>query len=362
MNSRFGSKISLDIFGESHGTAIGAVLTGLPAGAQIPYDDIAAQGARRAPGKDKTATTRKEADIPEFLSGVLDGKTTGAPLALIIRNNDTRSKNYDNLAACPRPSHSDYPAYVKYSGFNDIRGGGHFSGRLTAPIVAAGTVCRSILKNKGITVGGHIAQIGSVCDTPFDAVKVSGDELERLSASLFSLNSPEKEEAMRREIEAARLDGDSVGGIVELAVTGLPAGLGNPMFAGVENIIASALYGIPAVKAVAFGEGFDFGAMRGSQANDEMYYGENTVKTKTNHCGGICGGITNSMPLIIKVALKPTPSISKPQQTVNLKTGEDAQLIIEGRHDPCIVPRALPALEAMLSVAVLDLLAQEGRL
>lgn len=362
MNSKLGSKICLDVFGESHGAAIGAVLTGLPSGIDIPFEDMALQGARRAPGRDKTATPRKEADVPEFLSGVLDGKTTGAPLTLIIKNSDTHSNNYDNLAACPRPSHSDYPAFIKYGGFNDIRGGGHFSGRLTAPIVAAGTICRAILKKQGIIVGGHIAQIGSVTDTSFDPVNVSAAQLDRLSHSTFALNCGDREEAMRGEIEGARLEGDSVGGIVELAVTGLPAGIGNPMFSGVENVIATALYGVPAVKAVAFGDGFDFGGLRGSEANDEMYYENNTVKTKTNHCGGICGGITNGMPLIIKVALKPTPSISKPQRTVNLKTGENTELIIEGRHDPCIVPRALPALEAILCIALLDLLAQEGKI
>lgn len=362
MNSNFGTKIKLDVFGESHGAAIGAVLTGIPAGIDIPYDSIAIQGERRAPGRDKTSTPRKEEDTPEFLSGVLNGKTTGAPIAVIIRNKDTRSNNYDNVSLCPRPSHSDYPAYVKYSGFNDIRGGGHFSGRLTAPIVALGTICREVLKQKGITVGGHIARIGNVVDTPFDAVNVTSKQLSELSQTCFALNDKSIKVQMEKEIEKARLDGDSVGGVVELAVTGIPAGIGNPMFNGVENIISNALYGIPAVKAVAFGDGFEFGSMRGSEANDQMYFEGDTVKTKTNHCGGICGGITNGMPVIIKVALKPTPSISKPQETVNLENGENTRLTIEGRHDPCIVPRALPALEAMLSIATLDLIAQEGKI
>lgn len=362
MNSNFGTKIKLDVFGESHGAAIGAVLTGIPAGIDIPYDSIAIQGERRAPGRDKTSTPRKEEDTPEFLSGVLNGKTTGAPIAVIIRNKDTRSNNYDNVSLCPRPSHSDYPAYVKYSGFNDIRGGGHFSGRLTAPIVALGTICREVLKQKGITVGGHIACIGNVVDTPFDAVNVTSEQLCELSQTRFALNDNSIKVQMEKEIEKARLDGDSVGGVVELAVTGIPAGIGNPMFNGVENIISNALYGIPAVKAIAFGDGFEFGSMRGSEANDQMYFEGETVKTKTNHCGGICGGITNGMPVIIKVALKPTPSISKPQETVNLENGENTRLTIEGRHDPCIVPRALPALEAMLSIATLDLIAQEGKI
>jgi len=362
MNSNFGTKIKLDVFGESHGAAIGAVLTGIPAGIDIPYDSIAIQGERRAPGRDKTSTPRKEEDTPEFLSGVLNGKTTGAPIAVIIRNKDTRSNNYDNVSLCPRPSHSDYPAYVKYSGFNDIRGGGHFSGRLTAPIVALGTICREVLKQKGITVGGHIARIGNVVDTPFDAVNVTSKQLSELSQNRFALNDNSIKVQMEKEIEKARLDGDSVGGVVELAVTGIPAGIGNPMFNGVENILSNALYGIPAVKAIAFGDGFEFGSMRGSDANDQMYFEGDTVKTKSNHCGGICGGITNGMPVIIKVALKPTPSISKPQETVNLENGENTQVTIEGRHDPCIVPRALPALEAMLSIATLDLIAQEGKI
>lgn len=363
MNSNFGEKIVLTVFGESHGAAVGGVLTGLPAGVKLDFDEMEIQRLRRAPGKDKTATPRKEDDNCEILSGVLDGKTTGAPLAIIIRNTNTISKNYDNLKDCPRPSHSDFAAAIKYDGNNDIRGGGHFSGRLTAPIVALGTICRSVLKEKGITVGGHILKIGNVNDVEFHKVKVSGRELEKLSHAAFAVNNADCEEKMRDEIEKARLQGNSVGGIVELAVTGLPAGLGNPMFSGVENVIAKALYGIPAVKAVSFGSGFDFAEMLGSQANDSFYFDENgNVKTQTNNCGGILGGITNGMPLIVKVGLKPTPSISTPQKSVNLKTGENVEISIEGRHDPCIVPRALPALEAMLAIALADLMAQEGML
>ncbi len=361
MKSSIGSKIRLTVFGESHGPAIGCVLEGLPAGHKIDFDFVLAQMARRAPGKDKTATPRKEADIPEILSGVLDGVTTGAPLALIIRNNDTKSYNYDNLKIQPRPNHSDYAAWVKYGGYNDVRGGGHFSARLTAPIVAAGAICRSILKEKGITVGGHILSIGTVCDTPFDGVDLSAEHLNELSNKLFALNSPDKEEFMRDEVEKARKNLDSVGGSIELAAVGLPAGIGNPMFFGVENVIANILYGIPAVKGVSFGAGFDFASMNGSAANDHMYYDENgEIKCLTNNCGGITGGITNGMPLIVKVALKPTPSISRPQQTVNLKTKENSTLEIVGRHDPCIVPRALPALEAAMAIGLLDLLAEDG--
>lgn len=362
MKSSVGEAIKLSVFGESHGGAIGAVLEGLPAGHKIDFDFMLSQMSRRAPGRDNTTTSRKEEDLPEILSGVLNGVTTGAPLALIIRNKDTISKNYDNLKVNPRPSHSDYAAYVKYNGYNDVRGGGHFSGRLTAPIVAAGAICRGILKEQGITVGGHIFNIGSVTDNQLDPVNVTAKELDELSKCYFSLVDKQKEEKMREEIEKARKDLDSVGGSVELAATGLPVGLGNPMFRGVENVLSNILYGVPAVKGVSFGAGFGYSVLKGSNANDNMYYDGKKVVCKTNNCGGITGGITNGMPLTVMVALKPTPSISSVQQTVNLKTGENESLVIEGRHDPCIVPRALPALEAALAVGLLDLMAEGGKL
>ncbi|MBP3391063.1 MAG: chorismate synthase [Clostridia bacterium] len=362
MKSSIGEKIKLSVFGESHGPAIGCLLEGLPSGVKIDMDALLAQMARRAPGRDKTATTRKEADIPEIISGVVDGVTTGAPLAIIIKNSDTKSHNYDNLRDNPRPSHADFAAAVKFGGANDIRGGGHFSGRLTAGIVAAGAICRQILKEEGITVGGHILTIGNVAETSFDPVNVTAAQLEALSSKLFALNNPAAEELMRAEIESARLEADSVGGCVELAAVGLPVGLGNPMFFGVENVVSNILYGIPAVKGVSFGAGFGYASMRGSRANDQMYYDdEGNVRAYTNNCGGITGGITTGMPLIVNVAIKPTPSIGQPQKTVNLKTGENSTLVIEGRHDPCIVPRALPVLEAALAIALLDLLAQGDR-
>lgn len=361
MKSSIGSKVRLTLFGESHGPAIGCVLEGLPAGHKIDFDLVAAQLERRAPGKDKTATTRREPDIPEILSGVLNGVTTGAPLALIIKNTNTISNNYDNLKAEPRPSHSDYAAFVKYGGYNDIRGGGHFSARLTAPIVCAGAICKSILAEKGITVGGHILSIGGVADTPFNPVTVSKEELGALSTKLFALNNPEKESAMREVIENAKQNLDSVGGMVELAAVGLPVGVGNPIFYGVENVLANILYGIPAVKGVSFGAGFEFANMFGSTANDQMRYtSSGEVSCLSNNCGGITGGITNGMPITVKVALKPTPSIAKEQQTVNLETKENKSLQITGRHDPCIVPRALPALEAAMAIGLLDLLMEDG--
>ena len=362
MKSSVGEAIRLSVFGESHGAAIGAVLEGLPAGHKIDFDFMLSQMARRAPGRDNTTTSRREEDLPEILSGVLDGITTGAPLTLIIRNKDTISKNYDNLKVNPRPSHSDYAAYVRYNGFNDVRGGGHFSGRLTAPIVAAGAICRGILKEHGVTVGGHIFNIGEVMDNQLDPVNLTAKELDELSKGYFSLVNKQKEEKMREEIEKARKDLDSIGGSVELGVVGLPVGLGNPMFRGVENVLSNILYGVPAVKGVSFGAGFGYSVLKGTNANDNMYYDDGKVVCKTNNCGGITGGITNGMPLTVMVALKPTPSISSPQQTVNLKTGENESLVIEGRHDPCIVPRALPALEAALAVGLLDLMAEGGKL
>ena len=363
MKSSIGSKVRLTVFGESHGAVIGCVLEGIPAGHKIDMDLVLRQMERRAPGKDKTATARREADTPELVSGVLDGVTTGAPIAILIKNTDTKSHNYDNLKDNPRPNHSDYAAAVKYGGYNDIRGGGHFSARLTAPIVAAGAICRSLLKEKGITVGGHILSIGSVLDIEFDAVNVEPEELDALSGKLFALNDTRKEEEMRAEVENARAKLDSVGGSVELAAVGLPAGVGNPMFYGVENVIASILYGIPAVKSVSFGKGENFASMRGSEANDQMYYDEDgKVKCYTNNCGGITGGITNGMPLIVKATLKPTPSIAREQKTVNLKTGENSLLSVVGRHDPCIVPRALPALEAALCIGLLDILAEDNKI
>lgn len=363
MKSSVGNALILSVFGESHGEAIGAVVEGLPAGHKIDFDFMLSQMERRAPGRDKSTTSRKEVDLPEILSGVLDGVTTGAPLALIIRNNNTKSGDYDNLKVNPRPSHSDYAAYMKFDGMNDVRGGGHFSGRLTAPIVAVGAICKSILKEKGISVGGHISNIGAVSDVPFDAVAVSAEALDALQTEFFALNDKNAEPAMRDEIENARMNLDSVGGAVELAAVGMKAGIGSPMFSGVENVVANILYGIPAVKSVSFGAGAEYGYMHGSDANDDMYYDENgVVRTYTNNCGGITGGITNGMPIIVKATLKPTPSIAQNQKTVNLRTGENESLNIEGRHDPCIVARALPALEAAFAIALCDLLKMEGEL
>ncbi len=356
MSSEFGKNIKLSIFGESHGRAIGCVIDGLPAGVELDMDKIYVDMSRRAPGKDRSATPRLEKDIPNIISGVLDNVTTGAPLAMVIENTNTKSGDYSNLMTVPRPSHSDYPAYVKYSGNNDIRGGGHFSGRLTAPLVFAGAVAKQILEQKGITVGAHIAKIADVCDDMFDKNDISAELLKKLSSVSFSTISAEAQEKMRAAIECARLEQDSVGGVIECAAVGIPVGIGANIFSTVESHLASMLFGIPAVKGVAFGAGFDFAEMTGSQANDAYCIKDGEVALKTNHNGGVLGGMTSGAPLVLSVAIKPTPSISQPQQSVNLQTMEEETLVIKGRHDPCIVPRAVPVVEAAVAFALLDLM------
>ena len=356
MSSTLGETIKLSVFGESHGNGIGVVIDGLPAGETIDMTAVLMQMARRAPGRDKTATPRKESDLPRVLSGMLGDTLTGAPLCAVIENTNTRSQDYGNLLAMPRPAHSDYTAFVKYHAANDIRGGGHFSGRITAPLVFAGAVCRQLLEKRGITIAAHIASIGGVSDTLFDPVTIDAALLRRLSQSSFALIDESREDAMRAEVEAARLAQDSVGGTIECAVTGLPAGVGDPMFDGVEGVIAKAVFGVPAVKGIEFGAGFALAQMRGSQANDPFRFANGRVVTETNRCGGILGGITDGMPVLFRVAVKPTPSISQPQKTVNLQTGENAVLEIHGRHDPCIVPRAVSVIEAVTAIAVINLL------
>ena len=354
MSSTYGEKIKISVFGESHGGGIGVVIDGLPAGEAIDFDAVLAQMARRAPGRDKTATPRKESDLPRVLSGMLGDVLTGAPLCAVIENTNTRSQDYGDLLAKPRPGHSDYTAYIKYHGANDIRGGGHFSGRITAPLVFAGAVCRQLLERRGIQIAAHIQSVGSIHDKPFDPVAVPSALIKRLSASFFALIDESAEEPVRAEIEAARLAQDSVGGTIECAVTGLPAGVGEPMFDGLEGAIAKAVFGVPAVKGIEFGAGFALAAMRGSRANDAFCYQNGHVVTETNHCGGILGGIANGMPLIFRCAVKPTPSIAQPQKTVDHQTGENTVLTIHGRHDPCIVPRAVPVIEAVTALAIIN--------
>lgn len=356
MSSTYGDRIKISVFGESHGNGIGVVVDGLPAGVKIDMDKVLVQMARRAPGKDKTATPRLEKDFPNVLSGMLDDTLTGAPLCAVIENTNTRSGDYSNLLSCPRPGHSDYAAFVKYNGANDIKGGGHFSGRITAPIVFAGAVCRQILEQKGIKIAAHIASIGSVEDERFNPVEIEDELIERLNLSAFALIDGSAEQKMRDEVEKARTSLDSVGGTIECAVTGIGAGIGGPMFDGVEGVIAKAVFGVPAIKGIEFGKGFELSQMRGSQSNDPFRYKDGRVVTETNNMGGILGGITNGMPVIFRAAVKPTPSIAQKQRTVDLQKKENAELEIHGRHDPCIVPRAVPVIEAVTAIAVINMI------
>ena len=356
--SLMGDKIKIEIFGASHSDAIGMTLTGFPAGEQIDFDELCRFMLRRAPGRDATSTPRKEGDVPEFLCGVLDGVTTGEPITAIIRNTNQHSKDYEKLRYTPRPSHADYAAYLKYSGNNDIRGGGAFSGRMTAPLCIGGGIAKQYLyKHFGIEIGAHALMIGGVYDEAFDAVNPK--DVCGAGKKDFPTVSDASGEEMKRVILDAKADGDSVGGIIECAVTGIFPEIGGPLFDGVESKLSAALFGIPAVKGVEFGSGFGCAAMRGSENNDEFEYKNGKVVTKTNNSGGIQGGITNGMPIIFRVAVKPTPSIGKPQNTVNLKTKENVILEIGGRHDPCIVARAVPVVEAVAALALLDMMENE---
>lgn len=352
MSSTYGENLKLSIFGQSHGAAIGMTLDGIPAGQKVDTDALQLFLNRRAPGQNDLSTPRKEADRPEFLSGILDGYTCGAPIAAIIRNSNTRSGDYSNLANNPRPGHADYTAHVKYGGFQDAAGGGHFSGRLTAPLCIAGGMCLQWLVEEGIYIGAHIQRIGNTEDSLFSPL---APEINQINPAFPVLNS-DCAAAMAEEIRLAKADGDSIGGIIECAVVGLKPGLGEPMFGGVESKLAQILYGIPAAKALEFGAGFDLAKMRGSQSNDPFCYEDGTVKTITNNCGGILGGITDGMPVIFRLAIKPTPSISKPQQSVDLLQKACSELIVHGRHDPCIVHRAVPVVEAATAIAIYDML------
>lgn len=356
MSCSFGEKFKITVFGQSHSEAIGVVIDGIPAGIKLDTDKIGAFMSRRAPGKNAYSTKRKEADIPEIVSGVVDGITCGAPICAIIRNSDQHSKDYSKLKILPRPSHSDFAAYVKHNGFNDIRGGGNFSGRMTAPMCFAGAVAMQILEEKGIRIGAHIEKIAGIRDKRFDPVNVDAGQLKTVSSKEFPLINDCVKDEILAKIEEARLDCDSVGGVIECAVTGLPAGIGEPMFEGIENVISQAVFAVPAIKGIEFGNGFDCADLRGSQNNDDFIIKDGKIVTATNNHGGILGGITSSMPLIFRVAVKPTPSIAKPQMTVNLETMLPEELVIEGRHDPCIVPRAVPCIEAVTAIALINLI------
>lgn len=356
MSGMWGNKIKVSIFGESHGNAIGINIDGLPSGLEVNLEDIAYEMRRRAPGKSPLSTARSEDDIPEILSGYFNGKTTGTPLCAIIRNTNTRSKDYSLLKDVMRPGHADYSGNIRYNGFNDYRGGGHFSGRITAPLVFAGAVCKQILKEKGIIVAAHVKSIKNVKDKSFIDSTLDLNYLNSLKSFELPLIDKSIEENMRKEILEAKEDMDSVGGTIECGVFGISAGVGNPFFDSVESTLAHLLFSVPAVKGVEFGRGFELTSMRGSEANDEIYYDDGVVKTKTNNNGGILGGITNGMPIIFTTAIKPTSSIGKEQNTINMRSKENTILKVEGRHDPCIVQRAIPVVEAVTAIAICELL------
>lgn len=325
MSNSFGNCFRFTIFGQSHAPAIGVTIEGLPSGVEIDMEKLSAFMARRAPGG-RYSTPRKEADMPEFIAGLVNGKTCGAPLTAIIRNNDTRSKDYEYMRTVPRPGHADYTAMVKYGPSRDYAGGGQFSGRLTAPLCIAGGIALQLLEKLGVSISARIEAIGG----------------ERDEVKMFEL------------IDRVRAEGDSVGGLIFCTAAGLPAGLGEPMFGGMENRIAQAVFGIPAVKGIEFGAGFEAANMRGSQCNDPFIMEKGSVITESNNHGGILGGISSGMPIEFRVAIKPTPSIAQTQRSVDMSCGEDTELNIRGRHDPCIVPRAVPCVEAAAAVAIYD--------
>ena len=358
MSSEFGTLIHVTIFGESHGEAVGAVIDGLPAGEHIDMAELDAFLARRKPGCGSLTSARKEADRPIFLSGILNDTTEGTPLCVVIKNEGHQPSDYDEIKHLPRPGHADLTAFAKYSGFADMRGGGHFSGRLTAPLCVAGGIAKQILARRGIHVGAHLASVGSVCDRlfPLHPDKALFDATAQKPIPVID---DEAGELMRSEIEAAAADGDSVGGVIEIAMVGLPAGLGSPSFGGLESRLAQAFFGIPAVKGVEFGDGFIGAASRASDFNDPFVVRDGQILTSTNRCGGILGGISTGMPLIARLAVKPTPSIAQPQRTVNLGTFAETTINVNGRHDPCIALRAVPAAEAAAALVLLDII-REG--
>lgn len=355
MSSEFGKLLRISVFGQSHGQAVGVLVDGLPAGEAVDLEELDAFLDRRRPGKSPLSTARREADAPVFLSGLEDGKTCGAPLCVMIRNADQHSKDYRELSDTPRPGHADYTAAVKWGGNADMRGGGHFSGRLTAPLCVAGGIAKQILARRGVFVGAHLASVAGISDRPFP-LRPTRELFEEVAAKPFPVLDGGAGERMQSAILAAKNDMDSVGGVIECAAAGLPAGLGGPMFEGVENRLAAAVFGIPAVKGVEFGAGFAAAGLRGSENNDPFVLEDGAVRTETNRAGGILGGITTGMPVVLRAAVKPTPSIGRPQRTVRLSAMEGAELAVHGRHDPCVAHRAVPVVEAVTAAVLLDLL------
>ncbi len=355
MATQYGNNIKISIYGGSHDEKIGVKLAGFPKDFPADLDALQRFLARRAPGNSDLATPRKEADLPVFLSGLADGVTNGEEIHAVIYNQNTRSSDYSFIYDTPRPGHADFAALQKYGNSVDLRGGGHFSGRLTAPLCIAGGLAKQYLAARGITVGAHVAAIADVKDARFGA-DIGTDELAHLEMMPFPLLDTSKEKAMRERIVTARAEQDSVGGVVECAVVGLPAGLGEHMFSGVEGRVAALAFCVPAVKGVEFGAGFAAAEMRGSENNDAFRTDGKRIFTATNNAGGILGGMTTGAPLVFRAAFKPTPSIAREQDTVSLSRMENAKLSIKGRHDPCVVLRAVPVIEAVAALAVLDLL------
>lgn len=354
MSNTLGDRLKVSVFGQSHAPAIGVLIEGLPSGMMIDMERVKRFMARRAPGRNALSTTRKETDEPRIISGLNEwNQTCGAPLCAVIENGDTRSKDYSKLREFPRPGHADYTAAVKFGGANDIRGGGQFSGRLTAPICLAGALALQWLEQRGVRIGAHIASIADVDDQRFNMPDAK--QLDQIASREFPVIDEEAGKRMQERIMQAKTEGNSVGGVIEVCALGVPAGLGDPMFDGMENSLARAAFGIPAVRGVEFGTGFAAARMRGSEHNDSFVIKEDgTVATTTNHHGGILGGITSGMPIVMRVAVKPTPSIARQQDTISLKKMENEKLIIEGRHDPCIVHRAVPCFEAIMALAIAD--------
>ena len=354
MSSTIGKNIKISIFGESHGPAIGVVIDGLPAGEAIDIDKLKSFLGRRAPGRNLYSTPRREEDEPIFLSGLLNNITTGAPLCAIIKNTNTHPQDY--VRDIPRPGHADYTGYIKYKGHNDASGGGHFSGRLTAPMCIAGGICLQILERKGITIGAHINSIGDIQDAPIDSVAICKEELLNIISKPFSVIDDTKGEEMKALIMETKKEKDSVGGVIECCILGVPIGIGEPMFEGIESRISQAVFGIPAVKGIEFGSGFQGSQWKGSKNNDSYIIKDGKVTLETNNSGGILGGISTGMPIIFRAAIKPTPSIGKEQKSISISKNSPEALAIHGRHDPCIVPRAVPCMESVAALVILDML------
>ncbi len=359
MASMFGDAVRVSIFGQSHSPAIGCSIDGLPAGIPIDFERLRAFLARRAPGRGDTATSRRETDEVEFIAGITEGHTNGAPIAAIVRNRDTRSSDYDELRHVPRPGHADWTASIKYGEYRDAAGGGHFSGRLTAPLCIAGGIALQVLESRGIRIAAHIAQLGHqpLTDEPLNPMELDEEQLEAITSNPLPCIDASVAQRMRQTILEAKSDLDSVGAVIECAAYDVPAGFGDPMFDGMENRIARIAFGIPGVKGVEFGEGFGAALMRGSTHNDPFCMRDGQPQMASNHAGGILGGVTCGTPLIWRMAVKPTPSIGTPQHSVDLDARRDAELTVHGRHDPCIAPRAVPVAEAACACAILDAMA-----